>query len=227
MTEVRIAEMLDAMEREVDRGSLKLLGFWKLVAEIKKDPELSQKFADQVGRIDRKVFEKKVWFKVNIWFGHATEIMGTILGAALIWMSFAHASELVRSMSLVAASVILSAAVHPLAHYAVGRLYGINFLYYFPDGPAKIEPTLKIDYASYLRAHPKHRAVMHLAGPTATVFAALVCLIVGLTAEIAQWAKILLLLYFLFMLATDVFLSPKAGDIKRVKREISLIKFKY
>ena len=165
--------------------------------------------------------EKKVWFKVSIWLGHATEIIGMLLGIALIWLGFAHPGELTRSVGLILASVILSASVHPLAHYAVGRLYGINFLYYFPDGPAKIEPTLKIDYASYLRAHPRRRAAMHLAGPVATVFAALACLTVGLTADIAQWAKISLLLYFLFMLATDVFLSPKAGDIKRVKRELN------
>ncbi|MBI5253659.1 MAG: hypothetical protein HY930_04585 [Euryarchaeota archaeon] len=220
---MEVAERLDAVEREVDKGDcdLKKLGFWKLVAEIKRDPELSQEFAEQVGRIERKAFERKVWFKVNLWFGHATEIAGTVLGIVLIWLGFVHTAEFMRSMSLVLASVILSASVHPLAHYAVGRLYGINFLYYFPDGPAKIEPTLKIDYASYLRAHPKHRAAMHLAGPIATVSAALVCLIVGLTADIAQWAKILLLLYFLFMLATDIFLSPKAGDIKRVKRELN------
>lgn len=220
--ELRIAERLDAVEREVDGGDLRLFGFWKLVAEIKKDPKLSQKFADQVGRIDRKAFEKKVGFKVSIWLGHAAEVAGVVLGAALIWISFAHANELVRSLSIAAASVILSAAVHPLAHYALGRLYGIKFLYYFPDGPAKIEPTLKIDYASYLRAHPKRRAAMHLAGPAATVLAALACMAVGLLAEIAQWAKIFLLLYFLFILATDVFLSPQAGDIKRVKREMNV-----
>lgn len=220
---MQMAERLNVVEKEVDKGNydLKKLGFWKLVAEIKREQKLSQEFAEQVGRVERKAFERKVWFKVSIRLGHAAEAAGMLLGVALIWLGFVHTAEFMRSISLVLASVILSASVHPLAHYAVGRLYGINFLYYFPDGPAKIEPTLKIDYASYLRAHPKHRAAMHLAGPIATVLATLICLAIGLLVEIAQWAKILLLLYFLFMLATDIFLSPKAGDIKRVKRELN------
>ncbi len=218
-----IDDELERMEKEIDKGSndLKKLGFWKLVARIKKDSKLSQEFAEQVGRIERKAFEKKIRFKVSIWFGHGTEIAVVILGIALIWLGFAHPSELMRSVSLMLASVILSTGIHPLAHYAAGRIYGINFLYYFPDGPAKIEPTLKIDYTSYLRAHPRHRAVMHLAGPVATVLAALLCLLLGLLASAAWWAKVFLALYFLFILSTDVFLSPKKGDIKRVKRELN------
>ena len=180
---------------------------------------------EELERIERKASEKKVRLRINLWLGHAAEISAMLLGVALIWLGFAHSSELTRSLSLVIASVILSMSIHPLAHYAVGRFCGINFLYYFLNGPAKIEPTLKIDYASYLKAHPRKRAAMHLAGPIATISATLICLVLGLVASILQWAKILLVLYFLFILATDVFLSPKAGDIKRVKRELA--KFKY
>jgi hypothetical protein len=215
-----IDEELERIEKEVEHDyNLRKLGFWKLVAKIKKDPQLSAKFAEQAGRIERKASEKKVRLRINIWLGHAAEISAMLLGIALIWLGFAHSSELARSLSLVLASVILSMSVHPLAHYAVGRFCGINFLYYFLNGPAKIEPTLKIDYASYLKAHPRKRAAMHLAGPIVTISATLTCLVLGLVASILQWAKILLLLYFLFTLATDIFLSPKAGDIKRVKRE--------
>ena len=47
-----VDEELERIEKEIDKGSndLKKLGFWKLVAEIKRDPKLSQEFAEQVGR---------------------------------------------------------------------------------------------------------------------------------------------------------------------------------
>jgi hypothetical protein len=217
----KIQEELDLIEGEVSRGNyaLKELGFWKIVAGVKRDPALIDRFADQIGRIDKQVFEKKAWIKVNIWAGHVIEAAGTILGLGLIWLSIYHASEIIRSLSIVFASLVLSSTLHPLAHWVVGRALGIRFLFYFPNGPIKIEPSLKTDYGSYLRARPRRRAIMHVSGPVATNLAALICLVIGLSMDISQWAIWILLLYFLFMLGTEIFISPKAGDIKRVLRE--------
>ncbi|MBU4491683.1 MAG: hypothetical protein KKD69_04385 [Euryarchaeota archaeon] len=34
--------------------------------------------------------------------------------------------------------------LHPLSHYIIGSLLGIRFTHYYLNGPAKIEPTLKV-----------------------------------------------------------------------------------
>lgn len=217
-----IEEELERIEGEVEKGNYDLrgLGFWKIVAEVKKDPSLVERFADRIGGIDRKVFEERVWFRVGVLTGHLAEVAGTILGAGLVWLSLSTPSGVLQGLSLVFASLILSSTLHPLAHYTVGRAFGIQFLFYFPDGPAKIEPSLKTDYSSYLKAKPRERALMHISGPVATNGVALICLAIGLYTGVPTWALLALAGYFLLALGTEIFVSPMAGDMKRVKREL-------
>lgn len=222
---IKIAGELERIERRVDIGDYKSKEFWQVVARIKVSGERA-KLAEWVGRIDKKIFEKKTRVRVGVTTGNFFEIAGAAFGFYLIFLGRRAAAEVAGAYVLVAA-FILSATLHPLAHYFVGRKAGINFLFYFPDGPAKIEPTIKIDYASYLRAEPLARAVMHAAGPVATTFAALLCLAVGFYINVAYWAKLALVFYLLLILGTEMFMSTRSGDLKRVIREGKLIKFKY
>src|SRR5439155_23826878 len=45
-----------------------------------------------------------------------------------------------------------------------GVAAGIRFIGWFLDGPTRLQPGLKIDYASYLRTPARRRAWMHAAG---------------------------------------------------------------
>ena len=59
---------------------------------------------------------------------------------------------------------MLLGTTHDLAHLVVGRLVGIRFTHWFIDGPTRLQPGLKTDYASYLRTPPHARAWMHASG---------------------------------------------------------------
>ena len=76
-----------------------------------------------------------------------------------------------------------------------------------------------MDYATYLKATPRGRAIMHISGPIVTVFAALFCLLIWIFLDIFAWAKGVLAFYFAILFLSDLFLSKKHGDIKRFKRE--------
>ncbi len=91
-----------------------------------------------------------------------------------------------------------------MAHYLAGKLFGISFTFYFLNGPIKIEPTVKTDYASYLKARPRQRAVMHLAGAIATTFSPLLVLVLGYFLGAPTLPVFALVGLFFFFLSTEL-----------------------
>jgi hypothetical protein len=196
---------LREIEGEIEKGgySIQELGFWKLVAGVKKDPELIKKYADRIGRIDQKIFKDRAPFTLSIGMGNLLEFTGIVLGLAiLLWGAAIYRGAYGWIIPLLAAFV-LSTAVHPLAHLLAGKLFGIRFTFYFLDGPMKIEPTLKTDYASYLRAPPEKRAMMHLAGAMATTSSPLLVLVLAYFLDAPYPSLIVLAALFLFFLSTE------------------------
>src|SRR5688572_31034602 len=60
---------LDRIEGAVDVGDsdLRRLGFWRVVTLIKRDDELIERYAGQIGRIDGKAFSARVRFRAPVW----------------------------------------------------------------------------------------------------------------------------------------------------------------
>lgn len=187
---------------EKDSYSIQELGFWKLVARVKRDPALIKKYADRIGKIDQKIFRDAAPFTLGIGLGNLAELVGVMLGVIiLVWGqklgAYGWASPII-------AALLLSTALHPLAHYVIGGLLGIKFTFYFLDGPIKIEPTVKTDYASYLRAPPKKRAIMHLAGPIATASSPLLVLVLAYFLGAPYPSLPVLAALSLFFLSTEL-----------------------
>ncbi|MCS4542165.1 MAG: hypothetical protein HY929_07610 [Euryarchaeota archaeon] len=233
----KIQAEFERIKQEVSKGnySLKELGFWKVVSEVKKDLNLIEKFADQIGKIDQEVHRKR-WFAVNIWVGHLIEILGTIFGLWLIYIGLSYPKEIIGGISLLVGAFTLSTTLHPLTHFVVGRLVGIQFLYYFPHGlyiffrkqgkGLKIEPSLKLDYATYLRASPLARVVMHASGPIVTKIMPFTVAIIAIQFGASIWAITALWTLFATYIITDIFYSAKFSDWSRVLQEWRYLKLK-
>ncbi len=204
MEEDEAGKLLDTVEAELAKGNfaLKERGFWKLVSEAKKDPALVEKFGDRIGEIDYKAFKKQAWFTVSISTGHLLELLGTAVGVTLLYIGLTYGGIL-GGLSFILSAGIFSATLHPLAHYIVGRWQEINFIFYFLDGPMLIEPTLKIDYASYLKASPMGRVLMHSAGPIATSASSLTVVILGLVFNVPMWSLVIVGLLFILTASTE------------------------
>ncbi|MCS4541738.1 MAG: hypothetical protein HY929_05385 [Euryarchaeota archaeon] len=232
LTEVsKIQAELNRIEQEVSKGnySLKELGFWKVVSEVKKDLNLIEKFADQIGRIDQIASRTKMPVAVNLWIGHFLEILGTIFGLWLIALSINYPNEFIpnnfiRGTALFIAAFILGTTLHPLSHYIMGRLVGIHFTFYFLNGPLKIQPTLKTDYASYLRVSPSSRIAMHASGTIVTKIMPLIVVIIAMSVSAPMWSIILIGILFLVQIITDIVFGQKLGDWSRVLRERHYVK---
>jgi hypothetical protein len=129
-------------------------------------------------------------------------------------------------MLLVAAGG-LSVTLHDPAHWLVGRLRGIRFDSYFLDGPFRIQPGIKIDYGSYLRASPTARAWMHAAGAVASkvapfaVFAGAYFPHRSANYDLfPPWAMWGVLGIGVLQIVTDLVWSTKRSDWKKVGREL-------
>ena len=84
------------------------------------------------------------------------------------------------------------------------------------------QPGFKIDYASYLRASPRHRAWMHAAGAIATKLTPFLIIPYALAIDTDTWAVLLLAALGVIQIVTDLLFSVKASDWKKFRREMRL-----
>jgi hypothetical protein len=224
---------LDRIEAAVGAGDtdLRRLGFWRVVALIKRDDELVERYADQVGRVDGKAFRARFRFRAPVWVGVALQLLGigVAIGlvAFLVWNAGAGADraldvELASGLGLPLAAFALAAGIHTFAHYVVGRAVGIRFTDFFFAIPPPPLPGLKTDYASYLRTGPVARAWMHASGAIATKLAPFAVLAFAPAAAAPGWSVVVLVVLGVFQIATDLRFSTKASDWKKVRRELGV-----
>jgi hypothetical protein len=220
-------------EVEAGRADLSRLGFWRLVREVKRDRVLARHWAEEVGRIDRVAFERWVRPRFPVWLGNAVLLAASAVLVAFVPMAVALARDAAPSepvlpgLMLLAAAGGLSGSLHDLAHWAVGRLVGIRFTWYFFDGPLRIQPGIKVDYASYLRASPAARAWMHASGALASkiapfaVFAAAYLPHRSANYDLfPPWAMWGTLAIGVVQIVTDLTFSRRKSDWKKVGREL-------
>jgi hypothetical protein len=225
------------IEREVDAGNsdLSRQGFWRLVDQVKAEPRLAHHWAEVVGRIDRKAFEGRFRPRFPVWFGNLVLLTGTIVLAALVPVGLALAEGFDRprpgwgGLLILVAAGGLAVTVHAPAHWFAGRLAGIRFLGYFLDGPLLIQPGLKVDYATYLRATTAARATMHAAGAVATkaapfaVFAPAYLRHASMNYDLLpSWSLWAVLGLGVLQIVTDILWSTRFSDWKKVRREMRL-----
>jgi hypothetical protein len=230
-------EAFARIERAVETGDTDLgrLGFWSLVDQVKLEARLAHHWADVVGRIDRKAFEARVRPRFPVWLGNLLLFSGTVILAALVPVALALAEGFDEprpgwaGLLILVAGGGLAVTVHDPAHWVAGRLAHIRFLGYFLDGPFLIQPGLKAEYASYLRATARGRAIMHAAGALATkaapfaVFAPVYIRHARLDyALLPSWSLWALLAFGALQIVTDIVWSTKASDWKKVRRELRI-----
>jgi hypothetical protein len=223
---LRVAEELDRIEAAVQAGStdLRALGFWRVVAAIKRDPVLVLDHADQVGRIDREAFRARVRARVPVWVG--TVLLGAVIAAGVVAVVLAARwTGTAAGLALLAAAVAWSIGVHSPTHMAFGWFAGIRFTDYFLGGPPPPRPGLKTDYATYLRAEPSMRAWFHASGAIASKIAPFVAVGLAPATNAPAWAVLATAAIGVLQIVTDVLFSTKTSDWKKFRRERAVAKY--
>ncbi len=212
---------LDQIEGAVTTGNtdLKALGFWSLVARIKPDRLLVDRYADQIGRIDTAAFRAAVPHRMTVWLGNSLLFALTAAGLAAAIVARSVTSPTLAGLLVLGAGAVWTVSFHSPTHWAIGRLVGIGFTDYFLGGPPPPRPGLKSDYATYLRADPGSRAWMHASGAIMTKLAPLLALAFWPGSGAPWWSAAALVAICLLSIATDVAFSVKVSDWKKFKRE--------
>ncbi|HEX5417133.1 MAG TPA: hypothetical protein VFZ25_15825 [Chloroflexota bacterium] len=224
LTEEQIAAILQECKFALLSGEpvdLRALGYRRAVRAVRRHPAWVEQFADSIGEIDRAVFLRRVQPVFPVPLGAALLATGTALGIGLTALSF-DVSPKWRGLTLLAGVGALLGSTHGLTHFLVGKLQGMSFVGWYLNGPIKVEPTLKIDQASYLKTPPEQRAWMHASGALVTKLIPFFGLAVGSAVRAPGWAKALLGILGVVQLITDAFVSTKIGDWSRFQREMRL-----
>jgi len=214
-----IEAALDRSERALDEGrGLTGTGFWRAVGQVKRDGALIDGYADRIAAIDRRAFERGVTLRVPAAVGILGLVGATAVGIAGVVFARDHAPSGLAPLAFLFGFGAILVGSHSLAHWVVGRLLGMRFTHVFLGGPPPPRPGLKTDYATYLRASAGARALMHASGAVLTKIVPFA--LIPFVPEASSWLVWLLLGVGVFQILTDVFLSTKVSDWKKVKREL-------
>jgi hypothetical protein len=223
---VDLSSDLDRIESAVQAGNadLKALGFWRIVAQVKPDRVLVDRYADQIGRIDGVAFRSGVRFRIPVWAGNAILLAGVAVGLGAAIVARSVSSSNLAGLMLVGAGVIWSVSFHSPTHWFVGYMASIRFTDYFFGGPPPPRPGLKSDYATYLRADAGSRAWMHASGAIATKLAPFLAFAFWPGSGAPWWSAAALIAIGLLQVCTDLAFSVKSSDWKKFRRERAIAK---
>lgn len=215
-----VSRALAAAERAVAEGrGLDGTGFWRAVGVVRRDPALAARFADRIAEVDRRAFESGVRLRVPAWVGTLALAGASAAAVAALGLS-SKLERLPRTLLFLAAFGALDVTTHSLTHWIAGRLLGIRFTHYFIGGPPPPRPGVKTDYASYLRTPARRRAVMHASGAVVTKAVPFAMIPAGVALDVAPWALAALVAAGAGQIVTDVLVSTKTSDWKKVRREL-------
>jgi hypothetical protein len=218
----RVGAILDEADRAVSAGEpLGPTGFWKAVAEVKKDPALIEEHADRIARLDRAAFKRWALLVLPIWLGNMLAIAAGLIGLALVGWSY-YLDGIGAAVAFLFGFGIILVATHGLAHLVAGAVMGIRFTHWFVGTLRRPTPGVKVDYATYLRAPAFSRAWMHASGAIVTKIMPFAFIGAAIAAGVPDWVPWALVVIGLVEIGTDIFWSTKSSDWKKYRREMGL-----
>jgi hypothetical protein len=220
MDRSRVGAILDDAERAVTAGAaLGPTGFWGAVAEVKRDPDLIEQFADRIARIDRAAFRSWALVTVPMWLGTVLMIGGTLIGLVLVgWTYYLEGAS--AALVFLSGFGIVLVTTHGLAHLVVGTAMGMRFTHWFMGTIRRPTPGVKLDYATYLRSPASSRAWMHASGAIVTKVMPFAFIGAALAAGVPTWVAFALVVIGLAAIVTDILWSTKSSDWKKFRREM-------
>lgn len=221
VTPVDIERSLDNAEAGVAAGKgVGGTGFWSAVSEVKANPELVDRYADRIARIDNQAHSNWALLVVPLWLGTTVMVVGMLAGLALIGWAY-YLEGFAAVLVFGAGTLAMLVTTHGLAHLVVGWSLGISFTSWFVGEITQPQPGVKTDYSTYLRTDPRKRAWMHASGAIVTKAVPFLLIPAALAADLPGWAVWALVGVGIVQVLTDVFWSSQSSDWKKFRREMS------
>lgn len=194
-------------------------GFWSVVAEVKANPELVDRYADRIAAIDTRAHSNWALITIPLWLGTSVMVLALAGGVALIgWAYYLESWPAIIVFGI--GVVTLLGTTHGLAHLLVGWSVGMRFTSWFIGKISQPQPGVKIDYSTYLRTPPRSRAWMHASGAIVTKAIPFLMVPAAIAADLPTWVVWVLLVAGVGQLITDALWSTQASDWKKYHREM-------
>ncbi len=222
VTPQTIEETLNRAEAAVSAGEgLADTGFWGVVSEIKRHPELAGEYGPRISEIDSNALRRWAVLVVPLWLGTLLMILATAVGVALVGWAYYLTGLWAVAVFYVGLGALL-VTTHGLGHLLVGAIVGIRFEYWFLGPPSfPLKGGVKIDYASYLGVNARSRAWMHAAGAVTTKLVPFALIGAAIAAGLASWAVWGLVIIGVATVLLDVIWSTQRSDWMKFKREMA------
>lgn len=162
-------------------------------------------------------------------------IVGIIVSMILLALETVEINFVIQTILLLVSMLLLFYASHPLAHYVVARIYGVRVKYFFvgksdfgklggPFNPISrllvtIGTKLDLDRAKTLSR--KKRGFLFGSGAIVSTVLIAIPLIFAWFENLNSIALIFGSLFFILNLGSELAFSTKAGDLSKMKRELS------
>ena len=166
--EDKLKETLRNLETEYSGRS-----FQGVIELVKREKINDDDLLKQIEDLSLKRFRERVLFTLGV-------PLGNLLESAVTMVALVMAFQINSDWMLYISALVLMTTLHPISHYVTGYMSGIRFTHYYLNGPAKIEPTLRIDHFSYLKASGKKRALMHVSGVIGTLAGPIISALIAL-----------------------------------------------
>lgn len=169
--------------------------------------------------------------RIPLILGNSIGVLGIALALYLIVAAADISNSLVAFVVYAVSWACLEFFPHCLAHYIVGRLVGVRFTHY-EIGKSSIKNiglpviswvasalpllTLRIDRRSLRSVSHSARAVTFASGATVSMILPLFAVVVSFR-HLPLGLSLVLLLISVSNLGLDLYYSPKAGDISRIR----------
>jgi len=164
--------------------------------------------------------------------GNTVEVLGILFAFCLLLTASSVLSTSLRFLLYLIAMGAFVFFPHGLAHYITGRLVGVRFKYYFltKSAVSKLKLplfstlanqlpvlALKIDRASLRSVSNGRRAVMFASGAVASMVLPFIVPVASI-GRVPLVFSVVLFLVGAANAAFDLYYSPKAGDISKIKQ---------
>lgn len=174
--------------------------------------------------------------RIPVWLGNAIEIIGLSFGFLSLLLINPLLHPLLKLMLLLVAWFCFWFFSHCLAHFIVGKILGVHFLFYFVGRSsltklnlpfilslAKVFPVLgiKIDKASLRNISPRKQAVMFASGALASMILPITCSMYALL-HLEMWFGAFLSIITAGNIVFTLIFSVKVGDLSRAKKALKI-----
>lgn len=174
--------------------------------------------------------------KIPIWVGNTLETIGLAFGILSLLLINPLLHPLLKLVLLLVAWFCFWFFSHCLAHFIIGKILGVHFLFYFVSRSsltklnlpfisslAKVFPVLgiKIDKASLKNISPRKQAIIFASGALASMISPITCPMYAIL-HLEMWIGAFLSIITAGNIVFTLIFSVKVGDLSRAKKALEV-----